>query len=292
MPLEAGHDQVDSVVPREVEGRSAADGCTRSLGGVETPRALVEASVSVVPSVSVPVCAVTSVVLVCVVSQCVYTSVAKCVLRRTHTGSGRACVRATPSASPCVDEPTCMSGPPSTRETPYVSGMFTSVPACVIPGTPCVKGAPQLGETTCAWDAARVCEPPRVCETPWVSAPAGVVCMSEARVSERPCVGCVRTACVRSLYTREMSVAMREHAAASPGVSTGMNGNAIVCSLSLVTRGSVSAGRAWRLRLRLWRDKCRVAAVVAFGTGPGLHGSERVVRAVPRARPPRARLRG
>ena len=27
-PLEAGHDQVDSVVPREVEGKSAADGCT------------------------------------------------------------------------------------------------------------------------------------------------------------------------------------------------------------------------------------------------------------------------
>ena len=31
-PLEAGHGQVDSVVPREVEGRSAADGCTQSLG--------------------------------------------------------------------------------------------------------------------------------------------------------------------------------------------------------------------------------------------------------------------
>ena len=31
-PLEAGHGQVNSVVPREVEGRSAADGCTQSLG--------------------------------------------------------------------------------------------------------------------------------------------------------------------------------------------------------------------------------------------------------------------
>ena len=141
-----------------------------------------------------------------------------------------------------------------------------------------------MGETTCARKAARVCEPPRVCETPRVSAPAGVVCMSEARVSERPCVGCVR-----SLYTREMSAAMREHAAASPDVR--VNGNAIVCSLSLVTCGSMSARRAWRLRLRLWRTKCRVAAVVAIGTVPGLHGRARVVRAVPRTRPPRARLR-
>ena len=37
-PFEAGHDQGDSVVPREVEGVSAADGCTRSLGGYEGPR--------------------------------------------------------------------------------------------------------------------------------------------------------------------------------------------------------------------------------------------------------------
>ena len=176
-------------------------------------------------------------------------------------------------AHPCMSEPPC------------ASGVFMSVPACVIPGTPCVKGAPQLGETTCARKAARVCEPPRVCETPWVSGPAGV-CVYEARVSERPCVGCVRTACVSSLYTREMTVAMCEHAAASPS----MNGNLVVCSLSLVARRC--ARRAWRLRLRLWRDKSQVAAVVAIGTGPGLHGSARVVRAVPRTRPPRARLRG
>ena len=49
-PLEAGHDQVNSVVPREVEGRSAADGCMQSLGGVKAPEALVEARI---PSVSV-----------------------------------------------------------------------------------------------------------------------------------------------------------------------------------------------------------------------------------------------
>ena len=183
----------------------------------------------------------------------------------------------------------------------------------LLSGTPCVRGAPQGEETTCAWEAARVCEPPcangapqgeettcareaaRVCElpcvneTPRVSAPvgvSGVVCVYEARVSERPCVGCVRTACVMSLYTREMTVAMREHAAASPGMSV----NVIECSLGVVTRRC--AWRERRLRLRLWREKCRVAAVVVIGTGPGLHGRARVVRAVPRARPPRARLRG
>ena len=31
-PLEAGHDQVDSVVPHEVEEVGAVDGCTQSLG--------------------------------------------------------------------------------------------------------------------------------------------------------------------------------------------------------------------------------------------------------------------
>ena len=46
---------------REVEEVGAADGCTQSLGGVKTPGALVEASVSVVPGVSVPVWVVESV---------------------------------------------------------------------------------------------------------------------------------------------------------------------------------------------------------------------------------------
>ena len=215
------------------------------------------------------------------------------------------CVEATTSvsATPCVDESRCVDEPPCANETPSASpsmratprasetpcasGVVTSVPACVLPGTPCVKGAPQGEETTCARKAARVCEPPCVDETPRVSAPAcvsGVVCVSEARCeSERPCMVRV-TACVRSLYTREMTVAMREHAAVSPGVSM----NVVECSLGVVTRRCV--WRAWRLRLRLWRDKCRVAAVVAFGTVPGLLGSVRVVRAVPRTRPPHARL--
>ena len=154
----------------------------RSLGGVKTPGALVEASESVVPrvsvpvcvveSVSVPVCAVTSVVPVCMVSRCAYTSVLKCVLRRTHTGSKRACVRATPREPSCMSP--CMDEPPSADETPCASGVVTGVPACVLPGTPCVKGAPQAEETTCAREAARVCEPPCVNETPRVSAPVGV----------------------------------------------------------------------------------------------------------------------
>ena len=274
---------------------------------------------SVVPSVSVvPVCAVASVVPVCVVSRCAYTSVLKCVLRRTHGTGKRRCVRETPcmdetpctsvppcvretpvmseppctSETPCVDEPPCMTetpcATPRMKETPYVSGVVTGVPACVLPGTPCVKGAPQGEETTCARKAARVCEPPCVVETPRVSAPAGVssVCVYEARVSERPNVR--KAACVRSLYTREMSVAMCEQAAASPSVS--MNANLVESSLGVVARRC--ARDEWRRRLRLWRDKSRVAAVVATGTVPGLHGSARVVRAVPRTRPPRARLRG
>ena len=39
-PLEATHDQVSSVVPSGVEGASAVDGCTQSLGGMEAPGAL------------------------------------------------------------------------------------------------------------------------------------------------------------------------------------------------------------------------------------------------------------
>ena len=39
-PLEAGHGQGNSVVPREVEGVSAADGCAWSLGGMKAPELL------------------------------------------------------------------------------------------------------------------------------------------------------------------------------------------------------------------------------------------------------------
>ena len=203
------------------------------------------------------------------------------------------------SAPPCMDETPCM------EETPCVSGVVTSVPECVLPSTPCVEGAPQVEETTCApetahvcearWvngttcapETARVCEPPRVSETTRGSSPAGVsgvVCVSEARcVSERPRVR--KTACVRSLCAREMSVAMREHAAASPGVNVSL----VECSLGVVTRRCAWGER--RRRLRQWRDKGRVAAVVLLGTVPGWHSSERAVRAVQRTRPPRARLR-
>ena len=195
----------------------------------------------------------------------------------------------------CVEATPCMSETPCMEATPCMSSVFASVLECVLPSTPCVKGAPQAEGAACASEMACVCEQPcgskarGMKETPRVSAPTGVsgmVCVSEARrVSERPCVG--KTACVRSLYVREMTVAMHEHAAASPGVNVSL----MSCSMSLVTRGSLSARVERRRRLRRLRDKSRVAAVVAIGTVPGLHGSERVVRAVQRTRPPRARLR-
>ena len=197
------------------------------------------------------------------------------------------------SAPPCMSETPSVSEAPSASETPCVSGVVASVPECVLPSTPCVKGAPQAEEAVFARETARVCEAPcvsgttgaseRVCvsETPRVSAAAcvnGMVCVSEARcVSERLCMR--RTACVRSLCVREMSVGMHEHAAASSGVNVSL----MECSLGVVTRRSVWA--EWRRRLRLWRDRCRVAAVVAIGTVPGLHGSVRVVHAVQRTRP-------
>ena len=169
-PLEADHDQVGSVVSNEFEGKSAANGCMRSLGGIEAPGALVETRIAgvIVPSVIVPVCAVKG-----------------------------------------VDETPCAKETPCVEATPCVSGVVASVPECVLPSTPCVKGALQVEDTTCAREAARVCEQP---------CGSKARCVSETRwVSERPCVR--KTACVRLLCVREMSVAMREHAAASPGVS-------------------------------------------------------------------------
>ena len=53
--LEADLDQVGPVELCEVEGTSEANGCTRCLGGVETPGAL---EVARIPGVSVPVCVV------------------------------------------------------------------------------------------------------------------------------------------------------------------------------------------------------------------------------------------
>ena len=151
-PLEPDHDKVSPVVLSGVEGASAANGCTPSLGGMETPGALEVARIPgvIVPSVSVPVC---------VVSRCVYTSVFKCVLRRTNSVGTRACV----------------------EETPCVSGVFASVPQCVLPCMPCKKGAPQAEEAAGAKETARVCEAPCVGGTTGVSER---VCVSETpRVS-------------------------------------------------------------------------------------------------------------
>ena len=214
----------------------------------------------IVPGVNVPVC---------VVSRCVFASVAKCVLQRTHSGSARACVRATP----CMDETPRVTETPCVDETLCVSGVVTSVPGCVLPSTLCMSEtlcmdeAPRVEEAACAGETARVCEPACMKETP--------------RVSERPSMR--KTACVRSLCVREMTVGMREHATASPGV------NVMVRCLSLVTRRSACV--EWRWRRRRQMDKGRVAAVAEMGNVPGWHSSERKVRTVPGTRPPRARLR-
>ena len=84
---------------------------------------------------------------------------------------------------------------------------------------------------------------------------------------------------MRSLYVREMTVGMREHAAACPSV--------MMYCVSVVARRS-----AWvecRRRRHQTRDEGRVAAVVISKTAPGLHGGEREVRAVLRMRQPRTR---
>ena len=74
-----------------------------------------------------------------------------------------------------------------------------------------------------------------------------------------------------------------------------MQENATACESVMVRCVSVMARRServeWLRRRRQMRDKGRVAAVAILGTVPGLHGSEREVRAVLRTRPPRARLR-
>ena len=206
---------------------------------MEAPEPLVVARL---PSVNVPVC---------VVSRCVFTSVAKCVLKSTHSVGERLCVRKTT----CVREEVGVDETPGVSETPCVGEIASVREKVCVTETPCVK------ETSCMDETPRVKE---------------AACVSEAR--------CVRgTACVRSLYVREMMVGMREHAAASP------SGSVLEWYVSVVTRRS--AWVEWRRRRQHLKDKGRVAAVAISGTAPGLHGSEREVRAVLRTRPPRARLR-
>ena len=117
--LEADHNQVGSVVSSEFEGASAANGCTRSLGGREAPEALVGTRI---PSVNVAVC------------------VAKGM-----------------SETPSVEETPCATETPCVDETPCVSGVLASVPGCVLPSTPCVQGAPRVKEAAGAKKTARVC---------------------------------------------------------------------------------------------------------------------------------------
>ena len=180
------------------------------MGGMEAPGTLVGTRF---PSVNVPVC--------------VFTSVTKCVLQSAHSGGERRCVRATPcmDETPSMKETPCVDETPGTSETPCVSGVVTSVPKCVLPSTPCEEEAPRVKEAVCV--SERVC----VSETLCVS---GTTCAREmARVSEARCVS--GTACVRSLCVREMTVGMREHAAAPPSV------NVMEWCVSVVTRRCVCA---------------------------------------------------
>ena len=181
------------------------------LGGIETPEPI---EVARFPSV------VMSVVPVCVVSKCVYTSVAKCVLQRTHSVGARACTRATA----CMDEAPCVNETPCVEATPCVSGVVVSVPGCVLPSTLCEEEAPRVKEAVCVSETVCMKETPRVSVPTCVSSMACV--KKKVHVSEARCVS--GTAWVRSLCVREMTVGMREHATACP--------NVMEWCLSVVTR--------------------------------------------------------
>ena len=120
--LEADLDQVGSVVSSEFEGASAVDGCTRSLGGMETPE---PREVARIPSENVPVCAVKGV-----------------------------------SATACMGETPCAKESPGANETPCVGGVVASVPECVLPSAPCVKEAVCVSGTVCMNETPRVSEQP------------------------------------------------------------------------------------------------------------------------------------
>ena len=167
--------------------------------------------------------------------------------------------------------------------TRFPSVVTSVVPVCVVKGVsapPCVSGAVTSVSKCVLSSTPGMNEPPRASVPACVS---GIVCVKEtARVSEWPSVR--GTVCVRSLCVRELMVGMREHAAASPGVSV------MEWCVSVVIRRC--AWMEWRRRRRRqMRDKDRVAAVAILGTVPGWHGGKREVRAVPGTRLPRARLR-
>ena len=135
----------------ELRGRVLLTGARGAWGGIETPEPLVVARF---PMVNVPVC--------------VFTSVAKCVLQRTHSGSARACAKETP----CVDETPGMSETPCVEATQCVSGVVMSVPECVLPSAPCVEEIPCVSGVFASVPGCLLPSTPCVSETPWVSAPA------------------------------------------------------------------------------------------------------------------------
>ena len=98
-----------------LRGRVLLMGARKAWGGMEAPGAL---EVTRFPSVIVPVCVVKGV-------------------------SATPCVEATPGVNetPSVRATACVTETPCVEATPCVSGVFTSVPECVLPSAPCVKEA-------------------------------------------------------------------------------------------------------------------------------------------------------
>ena len=119
-PLEVVHDQVGPVELRGVEGMSEANGCTRSLGGMEAPEPLVVAQF---PSVIVPECVVKSVVKRSVSVMACVSACEGLKHRRVQTGDENgepngplAAILVTAPVSRDVASEACSASAPSCRE--------------------------------------------------------------------------------------------------------------------------------------------------------------------------------
>ena len=133
--LEADRDQVGPVELCELEGASAVDGCTRSLGGMEAPGALV---VTRFPSVIVPVCVVKGVS-------------AAGMLKRALCVEETSCVSGVVASVPgCVLPSTlCMSEQPGVNEAPRVREAACARETARVSEQPCVSERPSVRETAC-----------------------------------------------------------------------------------------------------------------------------------------------
>ena len=150
-------------MPSGVEGASAVDGCTRSLGGIETPEPL---EVTRFPIANVPVCVVKGVSAPPCVSG-VVASVPGCVLPSTPCMSEQlVCVDETPRVSApayvsgmvCVKETARVSERPSVRGTACVRSLYVremtvgmSEHAATSPGVSVMSWCVSVVTRRCAW---------------------------------------------------------------------------------------------------------------------------------------------